>query len=442
MKTNRGWKLFAYLAGYLILATALAMTQPPTSAQSPPDEGGRYLVPQYVYSHGALPTGLEEEVRIPSYGFSYMLYNAFPYIVMGLAMQAAGVFTADPSALLLTARMVNVLAGLGMAYTVYLLGGILFRRERDRWLFRLAVTYQPMNLFIHSYVNTDSFCMLSTALIVYALVLQYRKGTSVRTCLILAAGVILCALSYYNAYGYILAAALLFILAFVKENREGTGAFDRKNFLKYAGLTAGLVLAGIGWWFIRQGIVLDGDFLGLRTRAEMTAAYGVPEVQEANTFAGRGYSFFGMIGELFRRRLPGKLAITLIAAYGQLDIRPPVIFYVLYMAVWGLGFAGCLAARIRMRKDGEKRGWRWHVFHGCMLFCIILPLLLLLRYCYSIDYQEQGRYLLPALVPAMYYVAKGTSRFPRWVSRCCMAVILLCAAWQVFAVALPAYGVF
>ena len=439
---KKRWKLALYLAGYLILAAALAMTQPHTSAQSPPDEGGRYLIPQYIYTHGMLPTGLEEEVRIPSYGFSYGLYNAFPYIVMGVAMQAAGVFGANPDALLLTARMVNVLAGLGMAYTVYLLGGALFRKERDRWLFRLAVTYQPMNLFIHSYVNTDSFCMLSTALIMYALVLQRRKGTNIRTCLILAAGVILCALSYYNAYGYILAAAVLFVLAFFSETQDSGTVFDRKNFLKYAGITAGLVLAGAGWWFVRQGIVLEGDFLGLRTRAEMTAAYGRPEIQQAATFAGRGYSVFGMIGEMFRQQLPAKLAVTLIAAYGQLDIRPPVAFHILYLAVWGLGAAGCLAARIRMRKNREKRGWRWHAFHGCMLFCIVLPLLLLLRYCYATDYQEQGRYLLPALVPAMYYVTTGIGRFPRQVCGGCMAVIVLCAVWQVFGVALPAYGIF
>ncbi len=438
MSKKGNWKLAAYLAGYLILVITLAAAQP---FGNPPDEGSRFLVPQYIYSRGTLPTGLEKEIRIRGYGFSYMLYNAFPYIVMGLAMQAAGLFTVNPDALFLTARMVNVLAGLGMAYTVYLLGGVLFRKERDQWLFRLAVTFQPMNLFIHSYVNTDSFCMLSTALIVYALVLQQRNGTKIRSCLILAAGVILCALSYYSAYGYILAAIALFILAFVKEKQDGAGLFDGKNFLKYAGLTAGLVAAGIGWWFIRQGIVLNGDFLGLRTRAEMTAAYGASEVQQANTFAGRGYTFFGMIGEMISRQLPGKLAVTLIAAYGALDIRPAAIFYILYMIVWGLGLAGCVMGRIRMRSAGDRRGWRWHVFHGCMLFCVILPLLLYLQYCYATDYQEQGRYLLPALVPAMYFVTKGIGRFPRWISGCCMAAIILCAAWQVFAVALPAYGV-
>jgi len=438
---KKRWKLAAYLAGYMILVIALAATQPMIGDNSPPDEENRYLISQYIYTHGALPTGLEEEVRIPGYGFSYMLYNAFPYIVMGLAMQATGIFTSDPAALLLTARMVNVLAGLAMAYAVYRLGSLLFKKERDQWLFRLAVTFQPMNLYVHSYVNTDSFCMLSTALIVCALVKLYRDGPGVRACLVLAAGVIICALSYYSAYGYILAAMILFILLFVRQKQEGPGRFDGKGFLKYGCLTAGLVLAGIAWWFVRQGTVLQGDFLGLQTRDEMTAVYGIEAVQKVNTFEGQGYSFFGMIREMISRSLPQKMAGTLIAAYGSpMKVRPGVWFYILYLLIWGAGAVSCLAAWIRMRVRKEKRGWKWHAFHICMIFCIMLPLVLFLKYCYTFDYQEQGRYLLPALVPAVMYVAGGISRLPKWVAYGSSAVIVFCAVWQVFAVALPAFA--
>jgi len=71
--------------------------------------------------------------------------------------------------------------------------------------------------------------------------------------------------------------------------------------------------------------------------------------------------------------------------------------------------------------------------------CVVLPLILYLRYCYATDYQEQGRYLLPALIPAMYYVTKGLCRLGRRVRAVSAAVIVFCAVWQVFAVALPAF---
>ena len=101
---RKHWKLVVYLLAFLILAVTLAACQPLKGMTAPPDEVCRYLVPQYIYSHGSIPTGLEEEIRIPSYGFSYALYNAFPYIVMGLAMRVTGLFTQAPGALLLTAR--------------------------------------------------------------------------------------------------------------------------------------------------------------------------------------------------------------------------------------------------------------------------------------------------------------------------------------------------
>ena len=434
---RKHWKLVVYLLGFLILAVTLAVFQPAKGAGAPPDEVHRYKIPQYILEHGAIPTGLEEEIRIPGYGFSYALYNTFPYIVMGGAMRLVSLVTADPGALLLSARLVNVLAGLAMAYVVWLLAKRIFRKEGSRWLFCLAVTFQPMNLFVHSYVNTDSFCMLSTALIVYGLVRLYQEGADIRTGLWLAAGVIFCALSYYSAYGYILAAMVLAVAYFIRNKAEGKGRFDGTGFLKFALPAVCLVLLGIGWWFIRQGIVLKGDFLGLRTRAEMTAAYGIKSVQSSGTFAGRGISFFGMLGEMLKRRLPLKLAGTLIAAYGALDLRPGLWFYLLYALVWGLGLAGCIKW-LFTRKE-TKRSWKQTLFHICMLGCVLLPLVLFLRYCYATDYQEQGRYLLPALVPAMYYVVKGLERWGKQTAVCAGMVIVFCALWQVFAVALPAY---
>ncbi len=437
---KKHWKLIVYLLGFLVLAVTLAASQPlsdKAGQTSPPDEINRYKVPQYICEHGALPTGLEEEIRIPGYGFSYGLYNTFPYIVMGGAMRLVNLVTADPGVLLLTARLVNVLAGLAMAYVVWLLARRIFEKERSRWLFCLAVTYQPMNVFVHSYVNTDSFCMLSTALIVYGLVRLYQEKADLKTGLWLAAGVVFCALSYYSAYGYILAAIVLAIAYFIQKNKEGAGRFDWTGFLKFALPAVGIVLVCIGWWFIRQAVVLQGDFLGLRTRAEMTAEYGISSVQYAKTFQGQGISFFGMLGEMLSRRLPTKMAGTLIAAYGCLNLRPGIWFYALYALVWGAGLAGCV--RRLFIRNRTKWCWKKMLFHVCMLACVALPLALFLRYCYTTDYQEQGRYLLPALVPAMYYVVKGFERWGKQTAACAGMVIVFCAFWQVFAVALPAY---
>ena len=38
---------------------------------------------------------------------------------------------------------------------------------------------------------------------------------------------------------------------------------------------------------------------------------------------------------------------------------------------------------------------------------MVLPLIILIRYAYTMNYQHQGRYLLPALIPIMYYTVRG-----------------------------------
>ena len=324
-----------YLLGFLALALTLALLQPlantPPLYGNPPDEHARYLIPQFICKYGKIPTGWEEEVRIPAYGFSYALYNVFPYIVQGYLMRFVSLFTESEVVLLYTARLVNVTFGLLMAVVVYLIGKRMFRDDRFRWLFCFAVTYLPEGLFLHTYVNTDSCCMLSTAMMVYALVCVYQDGINLRNSLWMSGGIILCALSYYNAYGYIVSCILLFLLSFLQKKKNGGYFYDWKNMLKYGCLIAGVVLAGIGWWFIRSYIVLDGDLLGLATREKMAIQYAVESVNPLTmqTYQSMGYTVL----EMFRERytLSG-LFHSFVAAFGSMSIYGSIWLYRAYKA--------------------------------------------------------------------------------------------------------------
>lgn len=50
------------------------------------------------------------------------------------------------------------------------------------------------------------------------------------------------------------------------------------------------------------------------------------------------------------------------------------------------------------------------LFHLCLLLGMIIPNVLNLYYSYTSDYQPQGRYSMPMLVPMMYFVTMGYSR--------------------------------
>lgn len=408
-KQSERFFFILYMAGFLIMAIPMAVCQPVVDTisdvpVSPPDEYFRMLIPKYICDHGTLPTGLEEEVRITGCGFSYGLYNTLPYIIQGYVMRFVSLFTDSDLALLYAGRSVNIVFGCFMAVFVYLLGKRLFTDRRFRWLFCVAVMYLPENLFVHTYINTDSCCLLATAMILYALVWGYQEGFHVKNCVCLAIGIILCALSYYNAYGYILAAVLLFIAYYVaKEN--GKWRCDFKKMITYGALVSILVIIGAGWWFVRAWFVLDGDILGLKTKEQLALLYALPETSPLYTYQARGISIFQMLSE---NKFFQCLYDSFIAAYGSLCIRGHYWTYFSYKLLFGAGLAGGLwSFGSFLRKKERKVNGKAVFFHINMVLCMVLPLIILIRYAYTMNYQHQGRYMLPALIPIMYYTVCG-----------------------------------
>ena len=78
-----------------------------------PDEKMRYLVPTYIYRHGTLPAGWDEEVLNKMWGISYAFHPILPYILGGYLMRIVGIFNSSEHALLMAARCINVFFGMG-----------------------------------------------------------------------------------------------------------------------------------------------------------------------------------------------------------------------------------------------------------------------------------------------------------------------------------------
>lgn len=398
-----------YFVGFMALALVMMFSQPHVDRisavpLSPPDEYFRMLIPKFICEHGTLPTGLEEEVRITGCGFSYGLYNVLPYIVQGYLMRFTAIFTDSGLVLLYAGRMVNVVFGLLTAWVVYLLGRRLFQDNRFRWLFCFAVMYLPEHLFVHTYINTDSCCMLSTAMILYALVWAYQDGFNYKNSIWLGIGIILCALSYYNAYGYILSAMILFAGYFIKKDKRLR--LDWKPMLKYGIFISALVLAGAGWWFVRTYFVLDGDILGLKTKEQLALLYAFEETSPLNTYQARGIGIWQMLAE---NKFFQCLYDSFIAAFGSLSIRGNRWTYLSYKLLFGAGILGWVYAWIFDKKVWKISGRRV-LFHLNMLLCTLLPLAIMINYAYTMNYQHQGRYILPSLIPIMYYTVRGIER--------------------------------
>lgn len=441
-----------YFTLYLAVALTLALSQPLSDnayppLSNPPDEHSRYKVPLYICSHGTLPTGFEEELISGDCRWTYGFYTLLPYMIQGYAMRFVDLFTDSPLALLYTARLVNVILGLIMAYVVLLLGKKLFPDDRVRWLFCFLITFLPQSLFLHTYVNPDSMCLLSTALMLYGLVRGYGDGFSLRSCAFLASGVILCALSYYNAYGFIVGSILLFAAYFVKKE-NGKIKYDWRNFLKKGLGISAVVLLCISWSFIRNYILYDGDIIGLATKENFIKSFDI----ERNTYYSDGHSLIYMLTEtdyFFH------LFHTAVAVYGSVSILTWGVVYRFYFLVFIVGILGAVFCHRRAGAGssgaelfGKTKGL-CIFFHTIMIFCMAMPLILLIRYAYTVDFQAQGRYILPGIIPFMYYTALGWKnilcwkRLPRILQNILFAALLICIVSSllimVYVSALPVY---
>lgn len=407
-----------YFILYLVVAIVLVVNQP---FGDPPDEAFRFLIPQFIGENGSLPNGFDESIRIAGYGFSYAFQPILPYMIQGLVLRILGIFTKDLSTWVLAARFVNVFFGLGMAAFVALIGRMLFKEKRYQYVFAFLITFLPQALFLHTYVNTDSCCMLSIAIIIYALLVGIKKNFPLYSNLLLALGVILCALSYYNAYGYIVSAVILFIAFHIKRGENGALKVDWKTLGKRFALVSAVVLAGISWWFIRSGILYDGDILGLKTRDACALLYAEEQFHPDTriTWQSQGYSLFQMMkdSDFFDVNI-----VSFIGVLGSMKIVLSIWIYRFYKMIIFGGLLLCLIPAWKKTDKGNLMSDECipHkiIFHINMWFCILMPLILSLWYSYSTDYQPQGRYVLPSLVPLMFYVVRGVEKFEgriKWV---------------------------
>ena len=373
----------------------------------PPDESGRYLIVQYICLHGRLPHGADPEILLYGYGGSYGFQPMLTYIIQGFLLRFLFQFCQDGYLLLLAARLVNVVFGVIMAVYVRKTAKFLFQNESLQWLFSVLIMFLPQSLFLHTYVNTDSMAMMSTAMMVYAWLTGLKTHWDRRSCITLSIGISLCALSYYNAYGFILCSILLFAASFVTRDQvSGRPVLNWKEMLQKGLFISAIVLLCIGWWFIRNAVLYNGDFLGLSARAKCTLETATEKYHPLTkkTYQNTGFSLWYMIFETDFLEL---LTNSTIATFGPMSI---VTFTHIYTVIKWLVLISLLGLLLPKRGPADESGLpaeKEKCLHGCMALSIVIPIVLCTGYSYMSDYQPQGRYILPMLIPFVYFMVWG-----------------------------------
>ena len=437
-KRNRRICILLFLAAVFIFYSLWARLQ---AYNDPPDESMRFDVVYFIANHGALPDGRDPEIRNEMWGISYAFNPILAYMIMAIPVKIASFFTDSLWILVLSARYVNVVFGTLTAFLTVLIGEKLFS-GKEKYLFISMVVFLPEFIFINSYVNIDSMAVLATALIVYLWIRVLESGWTWKICLAMGASLSLCALSYYNAYGYILCSLIFFIITIMFCRREGASA----HFLITRAAFIILIVAILaGWWFLRNYMLYDGDILGSKTSTAYAEMYAIEELKPSNreTPQSVGVSLLGMLfaNGSWNHNWLATVAMSFVGTFGAMTIPIPEVIWKSYILYYALAAVGVLCSlrvlfslkRSKVEYSRELKAGRLvainkkiivedscsirSVFNWTMLAAMIIPIVLLTYYAYASDYQAQGRYLMPMLIPFMYFVTSGIKKIVSTIIR-------------------------
>lgn len=366
-----------------------------------PDEEMKMDVCNYIYKYGSLPNGADKAVRDECWGISYSFTPILDYMFSGLFMKAVSIFNTSEQALLVAARAPSVISYMGTLILVILISKKLFKRNTLRWLFIVLVSCLPQFMFLGSYVNNDCFAVFCIALIVYAWIIGLESKWKLKSCILLGVGIGICALSYYNAYGFILTSVIIFIASYYRNWKDEVW---KKDFWKKVAIISILAFIIAGWWFIRSAYLNNGDFLGLSTTDKYGEKYAEEDYKpsERVTPEKQNQSLLKM---LFWDGWVWQTTRSFIAVFGNMTVIYPIGYYIFYLSIFIFGIIGAILYHQQNKKRDRNKNRR--LIETIFKVNIIIPILLSLYYSYYSDFQAQGRYIMPAVIPIMYFITKG-----------------------------------
>lgn len=399
-------KLTGFELGYCVLCALFYFAWAASkSIYYAPDETMRYDLSWFIFENNRLPQG--EETCHPMWGFSYahlptILCNVLSYIPMKFISQ----FTDDSFSLLVAARFVSVICGAVTVYFVIKISKLMIKKPFN-WIMIVLVSMLPQVAFLSSYVNNDIIALMGGAIILYSWCRAYKDRMDTKTCVIMGVGVVVCALSYYNSYGWILMSVVLFVSYYIIHKDE------RKKFGKNLALIVGIVVVGAGFFFIRH-LVLYGDLLGFKTThyyGELFAPDGMKPSQRLS-MKTQGVSFFGMLTMVYYEMNWIEMSVkSFVECFGAMGVWGHSFVYMFYGIMISGAFCLCIIYYlIKIRKFSvrylyEKRNKI--VFAFCLLCSVAIPVILSMINSYGTDYQPQGRYFIGSLLGVALITAKA-----------------------------------
>jgi hypothetical protein len=371
-----------------------------------PDEMMRYMLPQYLYKHHSLPVGTQREVIANGANWSYAYYPQWlgPF-VSTIFMTIIGLFNDSGQVMLFAARLTSVLAGTLSLFLIRRIVAYITNNEIISVLVMAMVAFLPQFTYLSSYVNNDIISVLGVAIIVYAMVRSLDDFWSVKNVVLLAIGVITTALSYMNAYGWILAAAMFYLTSAIYLVKQGKWSW--KSAIKTSCILVGVICIVVLPFFIRNYIIYH-DFTGMsafhKAYMKYIVAGGKPLQIPYNG------SFFNLITD---KNFYTWMQMSTIGRFGYLTVNMAPRWYLPFTYLFFFGVILYIIhvlkahGNVHLMKREAVSLYLSNILSGALLLGSVITIGLHLYYCLVIDFQPQGRYIVTLLIPVAIIMAAG-----------------------------------
>ena len=371
-----------------------------------PDEAMRYLVPKYIFNHNKLPLPDDPEVVHVFFNASYAYYPLLlGSIISAVFMKIASLWSVSEMGLLIASRLTSLLFGVLFVYFLIKVSKRLFKGASKYFAIILGA-FMPQVIFLSSYVNNDIIALASSLMIILAWISFLQDGVNYKNSLLLAVGIIICALSYYSAYGWILFSIIFYIANFIKKEDKKL-KLDYKKMFKYGIFIAVIVLIGISYFFVRNMIINNGDMLGMDSFLNACEKSTYEELRPSNRETAKNLGM-GYLEMLKSPKWTGSswfkfTAESFICVLGPMNTFINEWVYIFVAGVLVIGSFGMI---IHFFMNTRKKPME-KVFYLCLLACLIIPVLLSIQYSYATDYQAQGRYVYPLFGSLIIFTTFG-----------------------------------
>jgi len=371
-----------------------------------PDEYMRYKIPEYIYNHNKLPLPDNQEVIVTEFNASYAYYpTQLPAITSSIFMKITSLITTNNTALIIAARFTSVISGTIFIIFITKILHLTIKDKKIRWIGIFISSLIPQFIFLSSYVNNDSCALMASSIIVYSWIKGLKENWNLKNSLTLAIGIIICALSYYNAYGWILFSIIIFTLSHLKKTKNNI-IFNYKHFFKYGTIISIITLLSISYFFIRNYQINNGDILGINSFLNACEEGAIDSLKPSlrNTPQNLNMTYLEMLTTSYYGNHSWLLSTytSFIGNFGYLQYKLPIFIYIGYIILILIGIIGYLL-KIKEIIINKKQ----LLLNISLISCLIIPIILSLKYSYTTDYQPQGRYIYPMFTSFIIIITLG-----------------------------------